>query len=200
MDTAIDQITSLEDVDWKALSHMKIDCDNDYIYHKCICFINKHQDKSWDWNVLISKIYIWDLEQIIKFETVLTNPDVNWPWFNFTREFLCKVPYEKIAENHHLKWDWRIISERFSNVCSLSKIHLFRDCPLDWNVISENINKDIKHKIIPLDDLPEGYFVTDHFDDFLNYLDFPWDWDIIYSGLPKVKVDKLDEKRAEQNV
>jgi hypothetical protein len=54
------------------------------------------------------------------------------------------------------------------------------------------MNKIIKRQVISLDDIPEGYFVTDHFEEFLKYVDFfPWKFSILTEGLPKVKIDKL---------
>jgi hypothetical protein len=190
MDAIIAQVnTSPETVDWKALSSMKFTNTD---YYKFLRFLNKNQDKPWDWNAVLNRTISYDLVQFIKFETVVANPDVEWDWFNLTREFLCHYPYEKFVETRHLKWDWKVISERIKNIHDLEKLNIFTGCPLDWKIISENMNEIIKRRVIPLDDLPEGYFVSDHFDEFLKYAGlFPWRFSILTLGLPKVKIDKL---------
>jgi hypothetical protein len=190
MEAIVTQVnTSPETVDWKALSSMKLENSD---YYKFLRLVKRNIDKSWDWSQVVYKILPWDLVQFISFDTVLANPDVDWDWYLLTEKFLWCFPYEKFVETRHLKWDWKVISERIKNIHDLKKLNIFTDCPLDWKIISENMNEIIKHRVIPLDDLPAGYFVSDHFDEFLEYAElFPWRFTILTSGLPKVKIDKL---------
>lgn len=179
-------------IDWKALSYIKFPySDSDKFKY----FVSRNQDKPWDWNTVLRKFFPSEVTDFIKFDTVVANPDAKWPWSNLTDEFLCWIPCERFVETKHLNWDWKIISSRFANVHFLDKLRVFSDCPINWDIISEKINEDIKKRILPLDDLPQGYFVKDDFEKFLNYLDFPWNWRIIYSGLPKAKKDRLDTAR-----
>ena len=183
---------STESIDWKALSYIKFPySDSDKFKY----FVSRNQDKPWDWNAVLRKFFPSEVTDFIKFDTVVSNPDAKWPWSNLTNEFLSCVPRKRFVETKHLNWDWKIISKVYGNIHQLDEIHIFKDCPLDWDIISENMNESIKRRILSLDDLPQGYFVKDDFKKFLNYLDLPWNWEIIYSGLPKAKKDKLDTAR-----
>lgn len=129
---------------------------------------------------------------VVKIEDLIANPDANYDWYNLTSEFIHNIPYEKFAETRHLKWDWVLISEKIKTIEHLENLNVLIGCPLNWKIISENMNEIIKRQIIFLDDLPEGYFVEDYFEEFLKYADlFPWKFSILTRGLPKVKIDKL---------
>jgi hypothetical protein len=195
MEAIIHQVnTSPETVDWKALSVTLSSINLDSDYYKFVRFIKRNIDKPWDWNLVSYRFMPIDLARSITFDTILSNPDVDWPWDIITEEFLCYLPLEKFTETRHLNWDWRVISKTFCHIDSLEKLQILCDCPLRWDIISKNINEIIKNQVVNLDDLPQGYFVTDYFDKFLNYLDYPWDWSIITSGLCQDKKDKLVEK------
>jgi hypothetical protein len=100
-----------------------------------------------------------------------------------------------VSRNQDKPWDWKIISESIKNIDHLENLNVLIECPLNWKIISENMNKIIKRRVISLDDLPEGYFIIDYFEEFLKYADlFPWNFTILTKGLPKERIDKLAMK------
>lgn len=132
---------------------------------------------------------------VVKIEDLIANPDANYDWYNLTNEFIHNIPYEKFAETRYLKWDWILISEKIKTIEHLENLNTLIGCPINWKIVSENMNEIIKCQVVSLDDLPEGYFVNDYFEEFLKYTDlFPWKFSILTRGLPKEKIDKLSLK------
>lgn len=183
-----------ETVDWKTLSSFEIS-DNDF--YNFVYLVSNNQDKSWDWSEVIKKIPSYELENFINFDVVKSNPEINWDWYSLTKKFFNWIPYEVFNETKHFKWDWETISEKITQLHHIKNIKKIIDCPLNWTIISENINCIIRKRVFFTDDIPSGHFSTDEFDEFMNYLDFPWVWSIIYKDLPKEKIEKINSKRYE---
>lgn len=185
--------------------------------------INCFPQKSWDWEHILN-FYSYNVLESLMFNTVVTvgssHPELNFPWDSFTYRFREYYKLEEFIKTKHLPWDWKELSysvineidlvksnldlswdwvEISSKVTHISQFDIVKsnvDLPWDWNVLSENMNNQIIGKIVPLDDLPAGYFTIDNFNKFLeNYFDLPWNWEILTRRLSKIKLRKINDKK-----